>query len=244
MERAMKYIQQWEKEWDEFYANGTDIIWNPSESVVRFINSTIKKEGKKVERIIDIGCGNGRHIIYLAKEGFYTCGIDISQKSLDIAAKGLSETIALSREGISDIFSISAATELKKGCVTAIPYSDEYFDVVICFGVLDHLFFDDIETAIAEIDRVLKPEGLVFLSLRSTRDTDCGRGDEVEHNTFMINGNIEEELPQHFFDVVEIKDMLVDFSLKYIECEERLYGDFLSYIYSRWVVVAEKTSMI
>ncbi len=232
----MKYIQQWEKEWDEFYAGGKDIIWHPGESVVRFINSTVKnvkKEGKRVERILDIGCGNGRHISYLTKEGFHACGIDISQKSLDIAAKWLAETMCA-----------GAVTELKKGCVTAIPYPDEYFDVVICFGVLDHLFFDDIETAIAEIDRVLKPEGLVFLSLRSTRDTDCGRGDEVEHNTFMIDGNIEQGLPQHFFDAVEIKDMLVDFSLKYIECEERLYGDFLSYIYSRWVVVAEKTSMM
>ncbi|MEK7812722.1 MAG: class I SAM-dependent methyltransferase, partial [Candidatus Desantisbacteria bacterium] len=222
------YIQQWEREWDEFYAGKEDIIWHPSESVVRFINSTIKKEGKKVDRILDIGCGNGRHISYLAKEGFPTCGIDISQKSLDIATKWLSAD------------TMNAAPELKKGCVTAIPYPDEYFDVVICFGVLDHLFFDDVETAIFEIDRVLKPEGLVFLSLRSTRDTDCGRGDEMEHNTFVINGNVEEGLPQHFFDAVEIKDILVNFSLKYIECEERLYGDFLSYIYSRWVVAAEK----
>lgn len=240
----MKYIQQWEKEWDEFYVNGTDVIWHPSESVVRFVNSVIKKERKKVGRILDIGCGNGRHIVYLVKEGFRVCGIDISQKSLDIATKWLSEATPLSRKGISfpmnADFNMGNASELKKGCVTAIPYPDEYFDVVICFGVIDHLFFDDIETAIADIDRVLKPEGLVFLSMRSTRDTDCGRGNEVEHNTFIINGNVEEGLPQHFFDVVEIKDMLVDFSLKYIECEERLYGDFLSYIYSRWVVVAEK----
>ncbi|MBI4777854.1 class I SAM-dependent methyltransferase [Candidatus Desantisbacteria bacterium] len=228
----MGYIQQWEKEWDKFYDSETNIIRHPSESVVRFINSTVKQEGKKVERILDVGCGNGRHIVYLAKEGFRVCGIDISQKSLDIAAKWLS------REGLLD-----PTPELKQGCITAIPYMNEYFDIVICFGVLDHLFFDDIQTAIAEIDRVLKPEGIVFLSLRSTRDTDCGRGDEVEHNTFMINGNVEAGLPQHFFDAVEIKDMLVDFSLKYIECEERLYGDFLSYIYSRWVVVAEKASM-
>ncbi|MDI6780641.1 MAG: class I SAM-dependent methyltransferase [bacterium] len=234
----MKYIRQWEKEWDEFYAGARDIIWHPSESVVRFIDSTIKKKGKKVERILDIGCGNGRHIAYLAKEGFHACGIDISQKSLDIAANWLSEIMADTAPDMG------AVPELKKGCVTAIPYPDEYFDAVICFGVLDHLFFDDIETAIAEIDRVLKPEGLVFLCLRSTRDTDCGRGDEVENNTFMINGNVEEGLPQHFFDVAEIKDMLIDFSLKYIECEERLYGDFLSYIYSRWVIAAEKASMI
>lgn len=239
----MKHIQQWEREWDKFYADMADIIWYPSESVVRFINSTVKREGKRVGRILDVGCGNGKHTIYLAKEGFRVCGIDISQKSLDIADKWLKELTPLMREGLF-VTTNSDAPELKKGCVTAIPYPDEYFDAVICVGVLDHLFFDDTETAISEIDRVLKPEGLIFLSLRSTRDTDCGRGDEVEHNTFLINGNIEEGLPQHFFDAAEIKDLLVDFSLKYIECEERLYGDFLSYIYSRWVVAAEKVGMI
>jgi len=228
--KDMNTIQQWEKEWDKFYADGADIVWHPSESVIRFINSTVKKGNKKVERVLDIGCGNGRHIVYLAREKWNVYGLDISQKSLDIADEWLE------REGLF--------AELKKGCATALPYPDEYFDVVICFGVLDHLLFDDTEAAITEIDRVLKPGGLVFLSLRSTRDTDCGRGDEVEHNTFLLNGAAEQGLAQHFFDAAEIKDMLVDFSLRYMECEERLYGDFLSYIYSRWVVVAEKLSAI
>jgi ubiquinone/menaquinone biosynthesis C-methylase UbiE len=217
---------KWEKEWDEFYKDGRYIMWYPSESVIRFMSFITKDKQYSVNRILDVGCGNGRHIIYLAREGFQVYGIDISQESINIALKWAEKE--------------KICAELRKGCATAIPYPDEYFNVIICFGVLDHLVMDDAEIAIHEMNRVLTPGGWLFLSLRSTRDTDCGRGKEIEHNTFLLTGDVEEGLPQHFFEGEELKKLLSEFNTEYIECEERLYGDSLSYIYSRWIVAAKK----
>ncbi len=40
-------------------------------------------------RILDLGCDAGRHLIYMAKQGFEAHGIDISETGLNLTKKGL-----------------------------------------------------------------------------------------------------------------------------------------------------------
>ncbi|MEW6607906.1 MAG: class I SAM-dependent methyltransferase, partial [bacterium] len=180
----------------------------------------------KVNRILDLGCGNGRHLIYLAKKGFNVYGIDISQKSLQITQNWLNQ------EGLT--------AELKKNTLTQIPYPSEYFDVVICLGTLDHILIKEAKKGIQEIERVLTQKGILFLALRSDRDTECGKGEEIEEKTFLLPGDVEGNLPQHFFSLNEIKELLVNFEITDFECRERLMGLDLSKKDSRWIITAQK----
>ena len=59
-------------------------VW-PSEEVVAFV------EGSRSEllnhTVIDIGCGAGRHAIYMARRGIDVCGIDQSGVAIDYARR-------------------------------------------------------------------------------------------------------------------------------------------------------------
>lgn len=58
---------------------------NKKEAIL-FLNNLLNKLSLNPNSFfLDLGCGTGRHSIYLNKKGFYVDGIDLSKKSLDIA---------------------------------------------------------------------------------------------------------------------------------------------------------------
>ena len=216
----------WKREWDEYFENGTYIEWVPHESLVRFVARWLKGTNPEKIKVLDHGCGAGRHTVYLAEKGYNTYGVDISSKGLEIVRQRLA--------------SKCLKTDLKQGSIYELPYPSHYFEAVVSVGVLDHILFKNAKVAISEISRVLKAKGLLYLTLRSSRDTGCGQGEEIERNTFMIPEDAEAGIPQHFYTKEEIMELLQNFQVEHIEANERLIGEFLSTIYSRWVIIAQR----
>lgn len=99
--------------------------------------------------ILDAGCGSCAHSIRLANRGFLVRAVDFSESVLkeaeaNVKAKGLETKIRIQRE---DILSLS--------------FEDETFSYILCWGVLMHV--PDLETAISELTRVLKPGGMLVI---------------------------------------------------------------------------------
>lgn len=75
-------------EWDDFYGQrkypAPFIIQNelPDENLVEFLNVNTK-----IKSAIELGCGEGRNAIYIAKQGIRTVGLDISQTAITNAVK-------------------------------------------------------------------------------------------------------------------------------------------------------------
>jgi len=109
----------------------------------------------KVGRILDLGCGAGRNLIYLTQKGFDVFGLDLAKEGIKIAQKLLNKKHLGAHLTIGNIF-------------TKLPYKDNFFDAVIGVQVLQHGRAGQIKRAIAEIKRVLKPSGILFVTL-------CGR---------------------------------------------------------------------
>ncbi|MDP2919715.1 MAG: class I SAM-dependent methyltransferase [Dehalococcoidia bacterium] len=105
---------------------------------------------RNVRRVLDLGCGAGRHVIYLAQKGYEVYGLDSSAEGLKMAGELLAET-NLTAE-------LASASMYKP-----LPYPDSFFDALVCTKALNHGAIESIRRAIREMERVLKPGGILFL---------------------------------------------------------------------------------
>ncbi len=125
--------------------------------------------------VLDAGCGNCAHAIRLAKRGLRVEAVDLSEAALGLAqervrAEGLEERIST-----------------RQGSLTSLPYADNTFDYALCWGVLMHV--PEVEKALLELARVVKPAGFLVLSENNMRSLDVrlrramrrllGKGDQL-----------------------------------------------------------------
>lgn len=96
-------------------------------------------------KILDIGCGGGLLAEEFAKCGAIVTGVDISSNAINIARKHATQN--------------NLEIDYKVGKAEELPVRDTY-DVVVCTDCLEHV--QNLEKAISEISRVLKPNGLFF----------------------------------------------------------------------------------
>lgn len=104
------------------------------------------------DRVLDVACGTGvvaRHAAPRVGDTGSVVGLDINEGMLAVAERTAAE--------------VQPAIEWRQGDVTDLPFSVEYFDVVFCQQALQ--FFDDPTIALAEMRRVLGPDGRVLLSV-------------------------------------------------------------------------------
>lgn len=155
-----------------------------------------------IKRVLDLGCGAGRHCILLAKEGFDVVGIDFSRASLKMAREWVE------KEKLENV-------NLICGTMAHLPVNGSIFDAVISVSVIHHAIKSQIINAIGEIQRVLRRKGLFLANLVSIEDHRYGKGEKVEEGTFKIKEEFEEhefEELHHFFTKDEASKLLESFT--------------------------------
>jgi len=222
------------KKWDQVYSQSFMTMWYPNEDIIRFCARLIRKRlthdefqvKKEVETVLDLGCGNGRHAIYFAREGLKASGIDVSKQAIDWAIDWAQ------REGLD--------VDFRVGDIANLPYEDRTFDVAVSHGVLDHVRPQLANAAVRELRRTMKKGGLFYCDLRCADDFEYGLGTEVEPNTFMLDHGYEQGLVQHFFTLDEIKALFDgQFRIIYSEITERRLEPDYQRRYSRWILAVE-----
>lgn len=206
------------KNWDKVYSKNFGGTWYPNEGIVRFAARFIKRRvginayepKKQIKRILDAGCGNGRHIIFFAEQGINVYGLDISKEAIEIANAWLAKR--------------KLKADLRVGDIKKLDFNDKFFDIVISSEVLDHVTFSNAKKAIKEVKRVLAPGGYLFLTLRSVKSSEYGRGKKVSKNTYALKEGYEKGIIQHYFDLGEIKALLKGFKIFDIELYEQSFS--------------------
>jgi SAM-dependent methyltransferase len=108
-------------------------------------------------RILDIGCGSGRHIGAACRfKNVIAIGADISHVELVAAKNRLNLHERLGENG-GGVWGLSMAD------IKNLPFKDDFFDLVICSEVLEHIAEDKI--AAGEIIRVLKTGHMLVVSV-------------------------------------------------------------------------------
>ncbi len=138
------------------------------------------KDGRR--RILDVGCGTGTMLTYLASYGKAE-GVDIDE-----------EAVGYCRErGLFDV-SLGEAAKL--------PFHDGAFELVTALDVIEHL--DDDGAALREIGRVLRPGGHVMVTVPAHRFM-WGDQDEVNmHKRRYVAAEIRDLLAATGFDVLRV----------------------------------------
>lgn len=98
-------------------------------------------DGPDGRRILDLGCGKGRFAAYLRADGAEVVGLDLSAKMLG-RAQGLDRV---------------------RGSALRLPFAASAFDGVAAVEVFEHLPPDQLDNALIEIRRVLKPGGRLVI---------------------------------------------------------------------------------
>lgn len=108
---------------------------------------------KTGDKVLDVGCGSGNLTLtakrYSGRSGS-VYGIDASAEMIDVARKKAMQT------GMDAMFDVALIEKL--------PFEDATFNIVISRLVMHHLPDDLKRQALAEIFRVLKPGGTIFLA--------------------------------------------------------------------------------
>jgi ubiquinone/menaquinone biosynthesis C-methylase UbiE len=178
---------------------------SPPLPVVVDFAEDLKRESAK--RVLDLGCGAGRHSILLAKTGFQVVALDLSETALKILEDRLKTA------------SIDNVT-LVKHEMWELPFVENYFDGVVCTNVLHHGRLVEIKRAVREIHRVMRKGSSALIVALSTADFRKGNGKMLERNTYVFTRGEERGIIHHFFTRQELRSCFGEFEI--VSFEERL----------------------
>ncbi|MFX0208502.1 MAG: class I SAM-dependent methyltransferase [Candidatus Hodarchaeota archaeon] len=195
-------------------------LWIDPDPFIVSLLPRFKNEG--IEKVLDLGFGIGRHAILFAKRGFDIYGIDPSCSGLEFAMKWAEQ------EGIT--------LKLITGDMNLLPFTSDFFDLIIAWNVIYHGTAKVIHKTLSEIMRCLKNDGYLLCTLISTKHNKYGLGEEIEKDTFVIGKEMEKSHPHHYFNKEEIIRYFKGFTLLTCDDIEQFYpGLFHWYILARLV---------
>ncbi len=167
-----------------------------------------------VRRILDFGCGTGRHTVYFAKKSFEVFGFDESKDAVERARQ-------LLRSG-------NLGANVRVWNMTKpLPYHDGFFDAVLAVRVIHHSLMSNIVKIVSEIDRVLRPGGYLFLQVPCYEsETFDSETIWAEPGTLIARGGPEKDVPHHFFRKNELLGIFPDYIVKEIHSNTDHYGGY------------------
>jgi len=215
--------------WEEKYAHGHAQSY-PWDSIVSFVfrNSPRDRPRNQIS-ILEVGCGTASNLWFAAREGFSVSGVDASQSAIATAKS------RFAAEGLTG--------DLRVADFTALPFSNDSFDLVVDRGAITCVGFADARQTIKEIHRVTRTGGFFYfnpypeyLSSRSSGRLDAeGLTQGISAGSMTGVGQI------CFYGRSQVETMLSEWkvlSLQHTVATDMLQPGHQSH--AEWRVIAEK----
>ena len=134
----------WDKTWSKFLKYQGMIA--PSGKLIQHLIGHVERGSQ----ILDLGCGEGRNTIYLARVGFRTVGLDLSPKGVQVLANNLFEEEVRASAMVGD--------------ARRLPFSTGIFDAILAHNLFDHVSADCAREGLRECYRILKAGGYLLMT--------------------------------------------------------------------------------
>jgi SAM-dependent methyltransferase len=181
-------------QWDEIFQRDGRVFFEPVPLVVQFAEM-LKARG--FVRVLDVGCGSGRHVVHMARTGLEVYGLDNSSAALRLTSEWLAEQAQTFRLVRSD-------------ARHPLPFRDSSFDALISTQVIHHAILSTVQATADEIARVVRPGGIILVSVPVGKDADDSFI-EIEPRTFIPLSGSEKGLPHHIFTPEELPKLFAPF---------------------------------
>jgi SAM-dependent methyltransferase len=216
----------WDPTWEHIFST-RDWGRYPPEELIRFVarNFFFSALDRSEKKILEIGCGTGANIWFLAREGFDTYGIDGSPTAIAKAEHRLQEEGLKAHLQIGDIASLNSV------------FPAGFFDAVIDVACLQHNDMQAVPSILNQVLIALKPQGRIFSMMVATGSSGDGLGREVEPGTYVDigEGPLQNMGLGHFFSLEEVQRLFGGFNNLAIEYSTRSLNNRQD-LYKHWVV--------
>lgn len=137
-------------------------------------------------KVLDLGCGQGRHTLYFAEQGYKSYGIDYIKRAIGEAKQEAKKrNLSNAHFQVMDLFNLK------------FPVSN--FDIVVDWSVLDHIYPEEWSRYLNNILKVLKVGGYLILTEFSADDI---RVKDKEKNSSFDRGSYD-----HYFKKEELEEI-------------------------------------
>jgi len=218
--------------WQQRYReNPTYRSHYPWSAVVSFVLGHSPKARARSEiSILEIGCGTGNNLWFVAREGFQAAGVDGSATAIEHAREWFARECLDVRLEVADF-------------TTALPFADASFDLIFERAALSFTTREGASACVAEVWRMLKSGGLFQCGPYSDRDSSFYRSPDEDGTVRDIAvGTIIGGSQTRFYSLQEIRDLFRDdwelLSVKHVEEMEVLRPERVCH--SEWLVIARK----
>jgi SAM-dependent methyltransferase len=200
----------WEQIWR---GDGAKQLWSvPDRRVLELVAKW--KDSWTIRRVLDLGCGVGRHVYLLASLGFDAYGLDHSETGLETCGR------RLQAHGLT--------AKLHCGEMSDIPFPDGYFDAVIAFNSIYHGMAQQVDQGVELVRRKLRVGGECFATFLSRDNRLYGKGEAMEPHTFsdprmykeLLGGDGESGVTHHFSSEEEVRHFFRAYEIESLDHEE------------------------
>jgi len=207
----------WNKIYKDYQAGGEEYATLKGGLIPEFLGF-LEANDFELKNVLDIGCGNGKYLVFLKSLGFKTNGIDSSPLAVEMTGKSLEDSSGIL---CKDIYEYE------------LPASE--YDLIISIAAIHHGLKKQINSAINQIYKALIPGGRFFITLPdnegTTHWTMMAEHEEIEPGTRVPLSGPEKGLPHSSFTRDEISGMFSEFK----NLNLQLLSDR-----GRWIVTGEK----
>lgn len=203
------HVSEHESGWD--WSKVVDDYWRvPAPDVYYLLHRW--RDARQL-RILDLGCGPGRHSLLFARNGFEVTASDVADSGLDALR-------AAAREEALRI-------EVVRADARRLPFADQSFDAILAFQSIYHVDSTGMARVIAEIRRVLCPSGEAFITFISKTAPSFHDGSAaiVDDNVRLKKEEEGTTLPHFYVDRDDLRLLLGGFEIVLLRQIEDVMAD-------------------